>query len=155
MTFKANEIEQYPYLVYTDDAGNIYDPNGGGGGGEPTDESIAALGYSKSPVAMGSFLIPADGMVYACPTLESENALELSFSNQDIQVPTNWYILAYSPFTDADENEFSIDENTTIEAVDTYGESVDIQSGIVTEDDSTYLWVKIPAEVIVVLDNPA
>ena len=33
MTFKANEIEQYPYLVYTDDAGNVYDPNGGGGGG--------------------------------------------------------------------------------------------------------------------------
>ena len=33
MTFKANEIEQYPYLVYTDDAGNVYEPESGGGGG--------------------------------------------------------------------------------------------------------------------------
>ena len=33
MTFKANEIEQYPYLVYTDDAGTVYEPESGGGGG--------------------------------------------------------------------------------------------------------------------------
>lgn len=48
MTFKANEIEQYPYLVYTDDAGNVYDPNGGGGGGgggEVTDNSCIKVLY--------------------------------------------------------------------------------------------------------------
>lgn len=43
MTFKANEIEQYPYLVYTDDAGNVYDPNGGGGGGSIPKHSIVDM----------------------------------------------------------------------------------------------------------------
>lgn len=89
MTFKANEIEQYPYLVYTDDAGNVYDPNGGGGGGEVTVDSCVTLTLYVGDIGDDTHFM---ANVACSPTVE--DSMYFFEDNQIMQftygVPAGW-----------------------------------------------------------------
>lgn len=90
MTYKANDVEQYPYLVYTDDAGAIYDPNGGGGGGEVTADSCVMLTIYDGDITDDMHFIP--GALACSPTVE--NSMHFVEDNLIMQliygIPVGW-----------------------------------------------------------------
>lgn len=132
MTFKANDIEQYPYLVYTDNAGNVYDPNGGGGGGggEPSDESCIAASFFAGDIALEKdpiedyYLIDGDpftSIIICNPTMNQTAhhiIVEGASDGNKYGMPVQWICnICYGGSKESDpETEIEFDGSETLTA---------------------------------------